>query len=355
VLWRNRFAVHPRYGWGAFIITLMACGNSVLSLVHWLCYGLRADRTPIRQPPIFIIGHWRTGTTWLHELLCLDERHTFPTSYSCVAPHHFLLSEAVFTRLRANALPAVRPMDNMRMGWDKPQEDEFALSILGAPSPYAELAFPNRWAKGYDTFDIDTLPERAQRRWKNSLLTFLRRLTFRDPRRLVLKSPTHSCRVKVLNELFPDALFIHIVRDPYTVYPSTIKMWKALTTEFGLQRPTCDGLEETVLDTFNHVYARLDEGRRRIDQARWYEVRYEDMVSDPEGEMRKLYDALGLGGFDRLLPRLREYLEASADYQTNHFKPLDPATEARITERWGDVIRRYGYAVRPSRARSVAE
>ena len=41
-------------------------------------------------------------------------------------------------------MPSRRPMDNMPAGWDRPQEDEFALCMMGQPSPYADIAFPNR-------------------------------------------------------------------------------------------------------------------------------------------------------------------------------------------------------------------
>jgi len=53
---------------------------------------------------------------------------------------------------------------------------------------------------------------------EETFLHFLQTLTFKDTRRLVLKSPPHSCRIGVLLEMFPKARFIHIVRDPYLVF-----------------------------------------------------------------------------------------------------------------------------------------
>src|SRR5687768_18104609 len=46
--------------------------------------------------------------------------------------------------------------------------------------------------------------------------------------RSILKSPPHTCRVPTLLRLFPDARFVHIVRDPYAVYPSTLHLWRIL-------------------------------------------------------------------------------------------------------------------------------
>jgi hypothetical protein len=231
----------------------------------------------------------------------------------------------------------------MAAGWDRPQEDEFALCMLGAPSPYLSIAFPNHPPQDQDAFDLENLPPRLVVRWKTLFLRFIRQLTFKDPRRLILKSPTHSCRIKTLLEMFPDARFVHIVRDPYVVYPSTVNLWKSLYLTHGLQTPTFAGLEEQVFATFNHLYDRLEEGRRSVPSRRFHEMRYEDLLHDPLGEMRKLYDGLELGEFEKVLPRLKEYLNANTDYKTNRYNPLPPELHDEITRRWDKVIRQYGY------------
>ena len=137
---RNRCAVSWSLFYVAVIITLVSPFHTLLRLIQEVIYGRRVRRTEIREAPLFIIGHWRTGTTLLHELLILDPRHTFPTTYECLAPHHFLLTEKWLARLFTFLLPSRRPMDNMAVGFDRPQEDEFALAILGLPSPYVTIA-----------------------------------------------------------------------------------------------------------------------------------------------------------------------------------------------------------------------
>src|SRR5262249_39256835 len=155
--------------------------------IHQAVYGWRVWCTPIRQAPIFIVGHWRTGTTFLHELLVLDERHSFPTTYECMEPNHFLLTEGFFTRWLKFLLPAQRPMDNMKSGFDRPQEDEFALCMMGLPSPYLTIAFPNRGPQFQEYLDFEGVRPRALARWKKRFYGFLQRVTFRNPKRLVLK------------------------------------------------------------------------------------------------------------------------------------------------------------------------
>src|SRR5260370_1490786 len=143
LLIRNRFAVHWSCGYIAIIVTVVSFCHTVLRYLQTALYGRRIARTVIREAPLFIIGHWRTGTTFLHELLILDERHTYPNTYACLQPNPFLLTERFFTRWLGFLMPSRRPMDNMPARWTHPQEDEFALCMMGLPSPYLTISFPN--------------------------------------------------------------------------------------------------------------------------------------------------------------------------------------------------------------------
>jgi hypothetical protein len=343
LLARNRFAVHWSCLYIALIVTVVSFFHLLLRLVQEAWLGRRIARTPIRHAPLFIIGHWRTGTTFLHELLILDERHTYPNTYECLEPNHFLLTERFITRWLYFLMPSRRPMDNMAAGWDRPQEDEFALCMMGMPSPYLTIAFPNHPPQYPQYLDLEGLSPGDLGAWKRSFVRFLQRLTHKDPRRLILKSPPHTCRIKTLLQLFPDARFVHIVRDPYVVFPSTVNLWKALYQMHGLQRPTFAGLDEYVFSSFHRIYERLEEGRKLVDPSHFYELRYEDLTRDPLGQVQALYEHLGLGGFEELRPRLERYVASLAGYETNRYA-LPPARRDEITRRWGDVIRRYGYA-----------
>ncbi len=342
LLCRNRFKVHWSRWHVAAIVTVVSFGHTLLRWLQETLYGRRVRKTPITQPPIFILGHWRTGTTLLHEFMILDPRHGFPTTYECLNPNNFLLTEKWFSRIFRFMMPTSRPMDNMKAGFDRPQEDEFALCMLGQPSPYLHIAFPNNPHHFQKYLDFDGASASALRGWKRSFKQFLKQVTYKTDKRLVLKSPAHTARVKVLKEMFPDALFIHIVRDPYVVYPSTVNLWKTLYRAHGLQQPTFAGLEEQVLTTFTRMYQRLEEGKKLLDPRQFYELHYEDLIQDPVGQMRRLYDHFQLGGYDQVRPRLEKYLESIKGYETNKYE-LTPKQRDEISQRWGEVIDRYGY------------
>lgn len=343
LLARNRFAVHPPHWYIAAIVSGMSFTHMVLRWVQLGLYGGRIARTPIPHHPIFVIGHWRTGTTLLHELLILDDRFTYPDTYACLEPNHPLLT-ADFARRYLNwAVPGRRPMDNMAAGWDRPQEDEFALCMLGLPTTYTDFAFPNRPPLDPGALDLSGLTPAELRRWKHAFRRFLQMLTYRDRRRLVLKSPPHTARVKVLLEMFPDARFVHIVRDPYVVFPSTVNLWKSLGRKHGMQTPRNDSaIREKVFREFRVIYDRLEEAKPLIPAGRFHEVKYETLIKDPVAEMRAVYAGVGLDGFDAYRPKLEEYLSRNAGYETNKYQ-LPEADREEVTRRWGGVIERYGY------------
>jgi omega-hydroxy-beta-dihydromenaquinone-9 sulfotransferase len=132
------------------------------------------------------------------------------------------------------------------------------------------------------------------------------------------------------------------MRDPYVVYPSSIHLLKSLSKVHSLQRPTFEGVDERVLDTYVDLYRKVEEGRKLVDPSHFYELRYEDLISDPEGQMRCLYEHLDLGDFEKYLPRLREYFADRVDYRTNSYE-LTAEQRAMVDEKWGEVLDRYGY------------
>ena len=342
LLARNRFSIHPTRIPMSCAITAFATCNSVLYQLQKLIYGRRVNATQIEEAPVFILGHWRSGTTYLHELMVLDEQFTYPTTYQCFAPNHFLLTQWLVTRWMRFLLPSRRPMDNMALGWNLPQEDEFALCNMGVPSPNLRMAFPNHPPVHVEYLEADQLDDGELERWKRALMRFMRLVTFRTPRRLIMKSPTHTGRIKPLSEMFPEARFVHIVRDPYVLFPSTIRLWKALYSVQGLQLHDGEGLEQYVFDSLDRMYRGFQRQREQIDPARICDVRYEDLVRDPVGQVGRVYERLDLGDFSTVRSKLQAYVQDAKEYQPNRYE-LPPELRAQITQRWGDYIDRYGY------------
>ena len=338
----NRFAVDVRYWHIAAIVSGTAVLNTALRWMVDARFGDRIRNTVIDRHPVFVLGHWRTGTTLLHELLIRDPQFGYPDMQDCINPNHALLTGHFLKRFAKWMLPPQRPMDNMRFAWDQPQEDEFAIALTGLPTTYTDFAFPNNPPMHAGALDLSGLSPAQLAKWKRGFVHFLKGVTLRTGRQLVLKSPPHTARIPHMLKLFPDARFVHIVRDPYVVYPSTLNLWRSLARVHGLQKPTWPGLEEKVLGEFRIIYDRLEEAKPLLKPGRFHELRYEELVRDPVGELRKAYARLELDGFEVTRPRVEDYFRQTAGYETNKYE-LTAEQRAVVANRWGDVIRRFGY------------
>ena len=342
LLARNRLAVSPRRIPMALAITVLATVNTGLGWWQHARYGRRLRQVRLPDDPLFIIGHWRTGTTMLHELLALDHRNRCPTTYESLSPNHFLVSEPFARRWFSFVIPRKRPFDQMRLGFDRPQEDEVALCNLGSPSPFLTVAFPNRPPQYPNYVDLERLSSRQLLRWQATMRKFLQSLLFRRPGRLVLKSPQHTFRVKMLLKMFPRARFVHIVRDPYVVFPSTVHFWKVMYASYGLQRPRLDALHQQVFETFRAMYEKFEATRSLIDPSRLFELRYEDLVADPVAQVCTLYARLELGDFSVARRAVEDYAVRSKRYRSNQYE-LSEETRKQITHQWKWFIEKYDY------------
>lgn len=339
----------PQLGWcrlgTTLSVTAFSLSNSFWAAVERLVFGPFVRRVEIDKPPIFIIGHWRSGTTLVHNILSQDPQFNYPTTYQCLFPSHFLLTEALVTKATGSLVPKKRPMDNVEAGWELPQEDEIALCILSLCSPYRLLVHQGDRPAYERYFDLKGVSERELAHWKRAFRRFLKKLTWRDGRPILLKSPSHSYRVRMLLEMFPGARFIYLMRDPYAVFDSSMHLRRVLYEQNGLAAPNFDGLKHCVFRTFEHLFETYEAEKSAIPPGQLCEVRFEELERDPIAEVERVYRELGLEGFETFRPRLVEYVHSLRGYHKNPHE-LDPGLMGEIYARWRAAFERYGY---PSR------
>lgn len=340
VLARNGFRIHPLKLGLAFTTTLFSINNSISYQLQNLIFGRKIREAKV-EAPIFILGHWRSGTTLLHELMSSDDRYATPNTIQCFAPCLFLNYGRIIEKYFSFFMPRNRPMDNMTMGWDKPQEDEFAVLNLGRMSPYLRMAFPNNPKPDPDFLDFAEVSEEDQEQWLDTLDLFMRMVIVQEKKPLILKSPTHTGRIGELAKRFPDAKFIHIARDPYDVYASTVRLWNTMDEVQAFQ-VSKDDYREYVFDCFERMYAGFDRGLATVPPERVCQTRYEDLIADPIAELGRIYDSLGLDGYDRIEPGVQSYAERTKDFRRNRHT-MDPETRQEIQRRWRSYFEANGY------------
>lgn len=343
LLKENRFAVDPPYWHRAAFITLASLMNSASRQKEQRLYSEAVGAVEV-EPPLFVLGHWRTGTTHLHNLLAQDtDQFAFANTYQVVNPHTFLCTEEVNSRRFAWLVPPRRPMDNVALSFQTPQEDEFAPCLMSRRSLYLGISFTRREKHYARHLTFEDAPMEDVEAWKAAYHWFLKKLTFKYRRPLVLKSPPHTARIRLLLELFPNARFVHIHRNPYTVFQSFRRYFDTAMWHTYLQRPDLAGIDDRIIDRYNALFDAFFAQRNLIPRERFHEVRFEDLEKDPIGEIRKLYGRLRLPGFDAFRPKLEGYLRSLTGYRKNEFPELEPRWQTRIAHAWQRSFDEWSY------------
>jgi hypothetical protein len=323
-------------------VWMNALANSALYAIEKRLFLPRVAETRV-EAPIFVLGHARSGTTFLHQLLALDSRLAYPNVFQVYYPHTFLSAEPLLARVLGALMPGKRPQDDVAIGISAPAEDEIATCVATGLSPYMQVAFPRRRGD-YSRFLTFRDAEPAElSRWKDALLLFTRKLAWKYGRPLVLKSPPHTARIRLLLELFPDARFVHVRRHPFRVYQSCRHLEGLALRSFALQRPTADH-EESLLAEYRQMYEAYFEDRKLIPAGRLHELAFEDLKADPLSQLRGLYRGLGLPGFDKWAREpIEQHLSALAGYRLNGFPELPVAVKRRVHSAWRFCFDAWGY------------
>ncbi len=342
LLRRHRFAVSPGFLPRAAIQTALAASNSINARVERARFGREVEATRVAAP-LFILGHYRSGTTHLHNLLALDPRLAAPTLYQTLNPLTFLGTERLAVPIADRLIVRRRFMDGMALSATMPGEDEFALCAMTGLSPYMASCFPED-GSGYDRYLTFRDASAAEvTRWGRALSLFCKKVAYRTGRGLVLKSPPHTARIRLLLGLFPDARFVHIHRHPHAVFRSTRHMIRKAQPLYHLRDVPSQDSDDRILAVYAEMYRSYFGERDAIPAGRLAEIRFDDLERDPVGVVGSVYRTLGLEGFDDLRPRLDEYLGSIAGYRKNRLDDLPGPLRDRIAREWGRSFDEWGY------------
>jgi len=343
-LWRHLPQISLRYWPRALLIAATSLLAQPLRLLEIIRYGRRIAGTSIDQPPIFIIGHWRSGTTHLHNLFAQDPSLGWLTMYQAIAPDCSLIGGRRLKRLLECVLPERRPMDNMVWPIDSPQEEEVALGKTTAYSFYSQFMFPRK-ARSFFTSHVllrdvsDGIAAEVKARYLRILKVAA---IHAKGRRLVLKNPVNTARIRMLLELFPDAKFVHIHRSPYEVYASTRNLHRRITAFTTLQSLNDSAGSDTVYALYEEMMRQFLSDRTLIPLGNLAEVRFDDLERDPLGEMSRLYRELSLPSFAQAEPLLRRYVASQTSYRKNGFT-LSEAEREQVARKWTFAFTELGY------------
>lgn len=336
-----------RYLVRGLYITATSLLSTPFRLYENLRYGPAIRRTELTAAPIFIIGHWRSGTTHVMRVLGRNPDLAVVTFVHTMIPELFLGSR-LFRYILSNSLPPVRPMDNVTIAPDEAEEEEYAMGNLGPWSFYHALAFPRRMRAIFDRCVLfEGLDEPTIEGWKAVYLRFLKKVALATGnRRLLLKNPANTARIRVLLQMFPDARFIHVYRNPYVVYESTIHWLDKEMEDAALQDVDAATIREHAMTNYARLMRRYLEDRHLIPADHLVEVRFEDFERDPWAQIERIHECLGIDLTPPARARIEGYLGSLKDYRKNAYR-MDARQREEVAERWGFAIREWDYAPPP--------
>ena len=304
---------------------------------------LLADK-PLEYDPVFILGHWRSGTTFVHNVLSCDKHFGYNTTYQTVFPHLMMWGQPFFKKNMSWLMPDKRPTDNMELAVDLPQEEEFALGNM-MPYTYYNFWFLPKYQQEYaDKYLLfNGISEEELKVFEEVFVKLIKiSLWNTNGTQFLSKNPPHTGRVKELVKMFPNAKFIYLVRNPYTVFESTRSFFTNTIQPLKLQDISNEELEKNILSVYAKLYHKYEADKALIPQGNLMEIKFEDFEADAMGMTEQVYKTLSLPGFEEAKADIEKYVGGKKGYKKNKYK-YDDRTVQLVQENWKFALEQWKY------------
>lgn len=299
---------------------------------------------PLEYDPVFILGHWRSGTTFMHNVFSCDKHFGYNTTYQTVFPHLMMWGQPFFKKNMSWLMPDKRPTDNMELAVDLPQEEEFALANM-MPYTYYNFWFLPKYMQEYaDKYLLfNDITTRELDIFEKTFIKLIKiSLWNTHGTQFLSKNPPHTGRVKELVKMFPNAKFIYLMRNPYTVFESTRSFFSNTIKPLELQHISEEEMELNILEAYTKLYKAYEAQKHFIPEGNLFEVKFEDFEKNALETTRKAYAQLQIPGFKEAEPAIEAYVNKKKGYKKNKYE-YKPRTVQLVNEHWGYALKDWGY------------
>ena len=312
----------------ALLLTVSGLVVEPFAWLQSLLFHRRVLACACPDDPVVVIGHWRSGTTYLHQLLASDPCAATARNQFIIAPQAALILKPLLNHFLRQVMTQHRPIDAVSWGPDDPQEDEVGLARLTMDTHMAGIAFPQHYPRH---FRRTVLHSSAQ--FERHLLHFTRLTWLYEEggkTHLVIKNSVHTARIALLLRLFPRARFVYLYRRPLDSVRSLVQVKQRLAHLVGLQLPpsSLQQVEETAAahDQLQEAYER---SKHLIPSGQLLEVDYDDLVQSPQVTLQRIYRSLGITGWGTARTAIEASIAKSQTYQAEPVV-LEPEAEQRL-------------------------
>lgn len=336
------------------IVRLMNVKAALTGKPTWMDqWPLKAEdvRVDHSRSPVFIIGHWRSGTTHLQFLLNQDPNFFTLTKFQSFFPEGFPPKEQVLKPLLTRLVSWTKPVKQWQqkisksMEMDSPSETELALINQFFPYTYHWAHFfPASWEQYFKNYlFLEDLSEEAYNAWLWAYGNFLDKLfNYYGSSNLLVKNPGDTGRIQHLLRIYPNARFIFIHRNPYDVYYSNEKLWNNIQESISLEKLSYEEQQRLILTMYKKLHQSYFDQKPYLRDDQFVEIGYDDLMKEPENTLKAIYDQLNLPGFNEALPYFRDY-NTKNTRSTNQRYPYDPDTLNKVDKHWSYLFERWGY------------
>ncbi len=335
---------YPRLLFSYLISTILAPFRQL----ERLQYNKKIAQYQLKNPPIFVLGHWRSGTTHLHNLLCQDPQFGYFTTYHSVFPELLLhpINRFIFRNIASRVMPSRRAGDNVVLKADYPQEEEFALGNVYPSSFYYFWFFPKETLSLFDQHILykNFSPQQIND-WQQSYLRQIKKALLNTQKEtFISKNPPNTGRVPQLLSLFPNARFVYIHRNPYHVFLSTRRFFSQMMPYLQYHDISPEQRDKQILLIYNKIMHKYEQDKQLIPPNQLVEVRFEQLEKEPLPILQNIYKTLNLTGFNEAKTNFETYINAKKNYKKNKHKVSQQEID-RIRTHWQFFMEKYGYDI----------
>ena len=318
--------------------------------LRWLelSYNRKISKHSLAKDPVFILGFYRSGTSFLQEFLTQDDRLGYHTNFQMILPEIMLGSEKVLSPVLefiCRVFNIQDPVHRTRLSFQAPGEEDAAMTTaLNPRGAQWGYFFPKIMLEHFHKYVLfENIPPSEIEGWEQDFIFLLKKISLANQgKQLVLKSPPNTARVKQLLALYPNAKFIMIHRDPYEVYASNKRFWKVTNKIYALGTTRSVDNNAIILKTYAKIMHRYLLEKELIPDGQLIEIPYVELIQKPIETMRNIYKTLQLDDFGYCESKMKSFVEGQKSYV--RLKHELPANERKIvSEKFEPFIRYWNY------------
>lgn len=355
------------FGFWRLLLTLMFLVLFTLHTFFLLLFRLideifyPAYRKVTIKEPVFIVANPRSGTTYLHRLLCMDTghftymkfAHTFYPTVSFVRlAMRVQKIDRFFGGFISKTLNALDKKlyggweDIHAMGFNKAEEDEAIFASMGM-SPGLMILFPfSHLVK--DTWSLDHAPDEVKTKVMDAYESSLKRFVYATGQHQVYlcKNVMSSGRLQCLMERFPDARLVYIARNPLEALPSFVSMFTAMYPIHSPGLPANSPAFKEWAELGSRFYDAYLRVLQNLPSGQLYSLKYDDLIANPEETIKKIYLHFGWNLSSSFLRKLQEERLRSVSYRSRHTYSLEKygITSAELQARNAEIFNRFEFS-----------